>query len=589
VRNDTPKNGTFEVSAKVTGDASLTSAIPQHIAIEKNREATVLFVLRAASNRGGVTISFRASGNNERGVAAATIPVFPSLPDATDELTGTITGNTMTLPAPAADRFQNGSTRRDVIVSALPLIQFRARLDYLVRYPYGCVEQTTSTAFPMIHLGTLAAELDPDSFRRKSAAALVSEAIRRLGAMQTPNGGFAMWPYGTDVNVWGSIYATHFLTEAKRAGHGVDTQRYNRALDYLLQLAKARPECDHGGLQQAVYALYVLARAQRADLGTMDYIREKHTSSLTFESRALLGAAYGAVGNPSAVSAMLADIDKEETVARQTGANYNSQLRNRALVVLALLDAAPNDVRLPKLADRLAREVLTDRYYTTQDSAMALLAVGQFFQLRKANATYKGTLLHDGKVVGTFDGKTARFAKLPPTGMLTVKMENGYTPNAAYFTVRVRGTPTETSFRPSSDGIQLTRSFLDRDGAPLAANNVKQGDIVVIRTEVKSIAGAMQNVVIQVPLPGGLEVENPRLTTTESLPWIQSMATPQHADLRDDRVLFFTDLGEGSQTFYTVARAITPGEFRLPPAQAEAMYAPAYRATEGLAQFKVTR
>jgi len=91
-------------------------------------------------------------------------------------------------------------------------------------------------------------------------------------------------------------------------------------------------------------------------------------------------------------------------------------------------------------------------------------------------------------------------------------------------------------------------------------------------------------------LPGGLEVENPRLSTTESLPWIQSIVTPQHADIRDDRVLFFVDLAAGSKlAFYTVARAITPGEFRLPPAQAEAMYAPAYRATEALGKFRIRR
>ena len=94
----------------------------------------------------------------------------------------------------------------------------------------------------------------------------------------------------------------------------------------------------------------------------------------------------------------------------------------------------------------------------------------------------------------------------------------------------------------------------------------------------------MQNVMIQVPLPAGLEVENPRLSTTENL------FMPQHADLRDDRVLFFVDLhAHGKQVFDTVARAITPGQFRLPPAQAEAMYAPSFRATEGMGTFKVTR
>jgi uncharacterized protein YfaS (alpha-2-macroglobulin family) len=588
VRNDTPKSGAFEVTASVTGDATLTTDATQHVTIEKNREATVLFALRASANRGGITLSFRAAGNGEHGVAGATIPVFPSLPDATDEVSGSVATKTMTLPAPA-ERFEPGSVTRDVIISALPLVQLRGRLDYLVHYPYGCVEQTTSTAFPMIYVGEIASELDPETFRDRPAAGFVREAIRRLGTMQTASGGFAMWPYGSDVNVWGSVYATHFLTEAKRAGYGVDTARHTRALDYVAQLAKARPAYDQDGLQQAVYALYVLARAQRPDLGTMDYIREKHSDTLTFESRALLGAAYAAVGNPSAVAAMLAEIDREETVTRQTGSNYNSTLRNRALVVLSLLDAAPNDARLPVLANRLARELLAEPQYTTQDSAIALLALGQYFHTRKA-AVYKGTLLQDGKVIGHFDQKTTRFPKVPATGTLSVELENGYTPNSAYYTVRVRGTPSEATFRASAEGIRLTRTFMDRGGTPLIKNDVKQGELVVIRTEIESTAGPLQNIVIEVPLPAGLEVENPRLTTTESLPWVESIASPQHADIRDDRVLFFVDLeATGKLTFYTVARAITPGEFRLPPAQAEAMYAPSFRATGEMGRFRVTR
>jgi alpha-2-macroglobulin len=588
VRNDTPTRGTFDVTAKVSGDATLTSNATQQVTIEKNREATVLFALRSASHRGGITLAFTASGNEERGSAAATIPVYPSLPDATDELSGSIPSKSFTLPAPPPARFEPGSARRDVIISPLPFVQLRGRLDYLIHYPYGCVEQTTSTAFPMIYLGDLANEIDPDALRNRPAAAYVRDGIRRLFTMQTASGGFAMWPYGNDINVWGSIYATHFLTEAKRAGHAVDAMRHARALDYVAQLAKARPEYDSGGLQQAVYALYVLARAGRADLGTMDYIREKHAPQLTVETRALLGSAYAAVGNPSAVNAMLGDIDAEENVLRESGGNYNSTLRNRALVVLALLDAAPNDPRLPRLAERLSRELLLEPQYTTQDSAMGLLALGQFFRMRKATATYRGTISHDGKVIGRFDGKTARFPKVPTTGELVVTLENGYVADAAYYTVRVRGTPVESTFRASADGMRITRTFLDRDGVALKANAVKQGDIVVIRTDVAPTSGRLDNVVIQNPLPAGLEVENPRLTTTESLPWVQKIAGAQHTDIRDDRVLFFVDLTEGV-SFYTVARAITPGEFRLPPAQAEAMYAPRFRATEGMGTFRVTR
>jgi len=588
VRNDTKQNGTFEVTANVTGNGALTNGATQRVAIEPQREATVMFGVRASS-RGGMKLAFHATGNAERASAASTINVFPSLPDATEELSGTVAGTKMVLPAPPESHFEKGSTRRDVIISPLPVLQLRGRLDYLMHYPYGCVEQTTSTAFPMLYLADIAGELDPDTFKQRSATGYVREAIRRLGTMQTAGGGFAMWPYESDVNVWGSVYATHFLVEAKRAGYSVEAHRYDRALEYVAQLAKARATYDAGGIEQTVYALYVLARANRPDLGTMDYLREQHARApqqLTSSSRALLGAAYATLGNRAAVDGMLADIEREENVARQTGGNYNSLLRNRALVVLALLDAAPADPRLPRLADRLARDIAAESYYTTQDSAMAIVALGQYFRMRKSTATYKGTLTLDGKIIGCFDGKTARFPGLPEKGKLSVAFESGYVPDAAYYSVRVRGTPSSSV--ASAKGLTVTRTFLDRDGKALAAKDVPQGDIVVIRTEVASTSGPLQNVAIVNPLPGGLEVENPRLSTTETLPWVQSIVAPQHADIRDDRVVFFVDLQASTKlTFYTVARAITPGEFKLPPAQVEAMYAPMFRATEIAGTFRV--
>jgi uncharacterized protein YfaS (alpha-2-macroglobulin family) len=590
VRNDTKTRGTFVVTAKVTGNATLSGNASQQIVIERQREATVLFTLRASDVSGGVNLAFTASGNNERAVAAAGFPVYPSLPDATDEMSGSIADRSFRLPVVPPQRFREGSAKRELIISPLPLIQFRGRLDYLVRYPYGCVEQTTSTSFPLVYLADLATELDPHAFRTRPAAGYVRDGIRRLATMQTVTGAFSMWPYGSDANVWGSIYATHFLTEAKRAGYSVDVLRYNSALDYLAQLAKARPDYDQDGLQQALYALYVLGRAGRPDLGTMDYIREKQAPKLTFESRALLGAAYATTGNASAVTAMLSDIEREDAVTRQTGSNYNSTVRNRALVLLALLDASPNDPRVPHLASRIARELVADRYYTTQDSAMGLVALGQYLRARKSNATYKGTLLLDGRPLGSFDGKTARFENIAANGELKVVFENGYVPNAAYYALRVRGTPAEETFTASSEGLRVQRTFLTRDGVPLTSNEVRQGDIVVIRTDVASVSGPMQNVVVQNVLPAGLEVENPRLTTTETLPWVQSISMPQHADIRDDRVLFFVDLDSHAPlAFYTVARAITPGTFKLPPAQTEAMYAPAFRATEPLRTFKVVR
>src|SRR6185295_4001417 len=155
---------------------------------------------------------------------------------------------------------------------------------------YGCVEQTTSSVFPLVYFSDLAKELDPDAFTGNDSAGMIQEGIRRLGMMQTYNGSFSMWPYGTTTEPWGTVYATHFLVEAKRAGHDVPQPMLDRALAYITTDAKAKSDYDTYELERVVYSLYVLARAGKADIGTMDYIREHQLSRMASHSRALLAA-----------------------------------------------------------------------------------------------------------------------------------------------------------------------------------------------------------------------------------------------------------------------------------------------------------
>jgi hypothetical protein len=120
-----------------------------------------------------------------------------------------------------------------------------------------------------------------------------------------------------------------------------------------------------------------------------------------------------------------------------------------------------------------------------------------------------------------------------------------------------------------------------------------QGDLIVLRTQIRSLSGNLENVVIQNLLPSGVEVENPRLKSAETLPWVtDANLEPAHLDLRDDRVLSFVDLPPNEwRTSYALLRAVTPGTFRLPPIQAEAMYDPAIRTTgdRGMIEVKVRK
>jgi uncharacterized protein YfaS (alpha-2-macroglobulin family) len=160
-------------------------------------------------------------------------------------------------------------------------------------------------------------------------------------------------------------------------------------------------------------------------------------------------------------------------------------------------------------------------------------------------------------------------------------MDTGYESGAAFYAIHSRGVPTDAKFRPEQAGLEIYRTFMNRTGGPLDVENIPQGELIVLKTQVKSLAGDLENVVIQNLLPAGVEVENPRLKSTETLPWVtDANLEPAHLDLRDDRVLLFTNLPNNEwRTTYTLLRAVTPGTFRLPPVQAEAMYDPAIRTT----------
>ena len=160
-------------------------------------------------------------------------------------------------------------------------------------------------------------------------------------------------------------------------------------------------------------------------------------------------------------------------------------------------------------------------------------------------------------------------------------MDPGFKPGSVFFHLLTQGIPTEESYRPVKEGIEIDRKFLDRDGARISLGELEQGDLIVIKTRVRSVSGPLKNVVVQTLLPSGLEVENPRLETTETLPWMgKADLELAYLDLRDDRILLFTDLSSNRwKTHYALVRAVTPGRFRLPPLQVEAMYNPALRAS----------
>lgn len=576
----------MQVRLTVEGPAAVEGEALRRVEVPSGAERTVHFSVRTADREGEVRFLLAAEGAGERARAEGAVAVRPDLPPRTVEEAGALSTQRTDLPfAPAAGPFRPGTERRTLRVGALPLVQFSGKLEGLLRYPYGCLEQTVSVAFPLIYLGDLARELEPELLDpakgRPDPAALVQEAVRRAATMQVEGGGFALWPGEEGANAWASVHATHFLVEARRAGHPVEERVIDHGLTWLQDHVRARASYSSGELERSAYALYVLARGGRADTGTMDFLRQRQGKNLRPESRALLAAAYAATGSTTLVGELTTGLQDVQEVERQSGQNLDSVIRNRALLLLALLDAAPGHSLIPALADRLARDARQAGEWTTQEAGLALLALGQLFQRQAAKPPFSGSVFAGERRLGAFDSrKPAVFAGIEGSAPLRIVIDGGYQAGSAFYSLLTSGVPTDEAFRPVAAGLEVERQLLGRDGVPLSGA-VEQGTLVVLRTRVRSTVGPLENVVVENRLPSGLEVENPRLETTEALPWIEDAAEkPAHLDLRDDRILLFLDLPDGEpRTYYALARAVSPGSFRLPPPHAQAMYNPALSAT----------
>lgn len=591
VRNDTGRDGTFAVSLTANGPAAVAEPT-RDVAIANGRTTTVEFPVTAAGTEGVAEFAVAVSGGGESSADTARIPVRSPLPPRTTVRSGALEVAELTVPDLASGEFLPGTARLDVTVGRFPLIRFTGNLKALLAYPYGCLEQTVSRAFPLLHFADLAQVMAPGAFETASPQAMVQSAIRRITGMQLYNGGFSMWPGGDTPQAWMSLYAANFLAEAKLAGFPVDPDVLAQALTFAGATGREADLAKPEGLTLAAYALYVQAKAGRADIGAMDNLRDSQAKKLPSEARGLLGAAYAAVGNTRTADILLSGPVPPGEPHKETGGNLASSLRDKALFLSALLDAVPADPRITSLATEVGRLLEGEPYPSTQENAFALLALGKFYARQTAKKPFSGVLYAGSGVLSDFSShKVLSLRNLPQSGDLRFVVKDGFTPGACSYSVRTRAIPTTAAYTPQASGLAIDRTYLGRDGQPINLDAVPQGALVVVKFAVRATAGPISNVVLENLLPAGLEVENPRLSTTERLPWMEEDESIEKAslDMRDDRTLLFTDLPDDKwHAFYALLRAVTPGTFVVPPAQAEAMYAPELRASGTLSRLTIT-
>ena len=353
----------------------------------------------------------------------------------------------------------------------------------------------------------------------------------------------------------------------------------NTALDYCEKILAGKEE--NYPLELKAYSCYVLSKAGRLKPSWIRRLQEVK-DKLPEYSRFHLAAALFALGDKKAVQEILGAGMPDSKVERQTGDSLNSYTRANAIALSVYMDIDPENPIVPTLVKRLQGSMKNGNWETTQDNAMALLALGKYASyVKHQDVDYSGTVSVDGKVIAQFDNeKDLSLDNSVLAGKdAPVSLQGKGT---AYYYWVSEGVPASEKIAEKSNGIEVKRNFFSRDGKPLDSMKFKQGDVVIVDITFNS-AAAYKNVVVEDLLPACFEIENPCIATSETVEWIKKdMIEPGHIDMRDDRLLLFTDLEAKKGMHYRyVVRAVTKGKFILPAIDASCMYDPSIMSVAG--------
>ena len=508
----------------------------------------------------------------------------PALPPQVTARVGRLAAGEQRVLAPPTN-WLPATAVQTVRVSGRPEVRLGRALDYLLRYPYGCLEQTVSGAFPLLRLPELAA----GSIGREETDRLLRAAVLRVLSMQRDQG-FVLWPQNSQRSTWAGLYATHFLIECRKAGREIPEDRLQAALAWARSLLVPEVAGEAGrdewldDMETRAYVCHILARAGAPEVGWTARLHEQG-ARLTAGARAHVAAALLLSGQPALARDRLARTPLPDPAAWPgLRATLRSGVRDAGQLLLAWLEIDPAAPEAAALADLLLRTQVDGHWGNTQDDAWALLALGTYAARQPPGASPAVM----GRVSGIGLEKSFDARGLVVTnqaGPLTLSNQG---PGEVYYLVQAEGVPATGTVPAQDDGLLVRREWLNMDGDPQPLDGLRPGDLVVVRLTVDAQGGDVENVVIEDLLPAGLEMENPALATAQVVPWIAEKTDwCTHRDLRDDRLLLFSGAFKGTRAFYYAARVVTPGRFVLPPVTASAMYAPARRSSHGAGLMEV--
>ncbi len=559
-----PKIKQATISLKLSKGIKIVGKQTQTLSFVKPDEKMVYFELDVSDAQGISTVEVLASGNGEKSSYEVEIdvvnpnPISTTVNDVVLEPNATQTINFETFGVA-------GTSKAEVEFSTLPLMDFTGRLQYLIRYPHGCVEQTTSSAFPQLYLANI---FDLTFNKKQEMDDNIKKAIERLGHFQTSNGGMSYWMGQNTANDWGTSYAGHFMLEAQKKGYAMPLTFMNNWLKYQKQAARswrASYKRYNSDLAQA-YRLYTLALAGHPDLASMNRLRE--FNEISNDAKWRLAAAYALAGQKEAAIKIGNRANINFISKRGDYYTYGSTNRNRAMAMETMLLTGNSKSR--EQAQYLAKELSSKKWMSTQTTAYSLLAMAKMVEINGGKAIKLTYTANNGKNESVTTEKAIAQRKL-----LIKEGKNGLTitnnqANVVYIRVLNSGILPLGQELTEKRNLGISIQYKDSQKKSIDVTKLTQGTDFTATVTISNLKSEMiHDVALTEIFPSGWEIVNTRFTDYGD----STSSQAQFTDIRDDRVNFYFTLGSRKSTTFTVQlNASYLGKYYLPGIQAEAMY-----------------
>ena len=535
--------GKTDVRVSVNEAFSVVGPQSRSVVLGDEGEQVVTFRLKAGRQTGIGKVRVTAASSGDNSASEIEIDVREPNPYVTTSEEHILQpGETVSVKPLKA----SGTARLEL--SSIPPIDLSRRLEYLVRYPHGCIEQITSGAFPQLYLHSIA-ECDEEMLQDIDRN--IKSVLSRLGGYQLSNGAFAYWSGGTSPSEWGTAYAVHFMAEAAKYGYAVDRTTLERALKYLRGNTFDNP-------LTLAYAQYVLALAGTPDRGAMNRLRERSAQAGS-DARWLLAAAYALDGNRKVAEELTAQTaGTAAPKADPYDGTYNSPERQMAIVLMTQTLLGQREAAF-RTALKMSDILKKDKWLSTQSTAWMLNTLANFASTGQTgiDARIGREPIRSAKSIASMPLTAPTEVRNTGTGSLHLVVSQSYTPG--------KGEEAE-----AASGLKIDVRYRDMNGAPLDPRSVAVSTDFYAVVTVTNTSGYERyaDLALTHIVPAGWEITSER-----------DLSTVTYQDIRDDRVLSYFDLRSGESKEIPIKLTATyKGRYYLPSVCCEAMYDNSVRA-----------